>query len=193
MNRILIFLTAVLFAFVTAAGAAETTKSEKRLDSSAASIDKDSSGAGEKVVVERLEKEFKVDDARIKSLRDKKLGYGEIAIALSLAEKMPGGITDENVNKIMAMRQGPPVEGWGKIAQDLGTKLGPVISRVEKVRSETHKDIKKAERGEAAEKKKEKGEKMEKHEKMNDHEKMEKPEKMERPERPEMPDRGGRK
>ncbi len=87
-----------------------------------------------KPIVQRIEKEFNVDRSVIDGLRSKKLGYGEIAIVLSLADKLPGGITDANVDTIMSKRQGPPKEGWGKIAKDLGLNLGTVLSRVEKVK-----------------------------------------------------------
>ncbi len=66
-------------------------------------------------------------------MRDKKMGYGEIAIALSLCQKMPGGATDANIQQVMAMRQGTPAMGWGEIAKKLGTKLGPAVSQVRNV------------------------------------------------------------
>ncbi|MBI5587449.1 MAG: hypothetical protein HY889_03675 [Deltaproteobacteria bacterium] len=193
MKKLFMLLTAIFFVFaVTVAGAAET-KQETGLGTKAAEINKLGGEAkGEKAVTERLEKQFGVDEARIKSLRDKKLGYGEIAIALSLAEKLPGGITDGNVDKIMTMRQGPPVEGWGNVARKLGVKLGPVVSGVEKVRSETNKEMKRAEREEMQREKKEKHEKIEKGEKGERPEKMERPEPHGRPERPETPVHGRR-
>ena len=136
MKKIFLILALITIACIAITPGAYAAGDESALEGKAAALDKKAGGPeGEKPIVERLEKEFKVDDARIKSLRDKKLGYGEIAIALSLAEKMPGGITDANVDKIMSMRKGPPVEGWGNIAKKLGTKLGPVISRVERVGS----------------------------------------------------------
>lgn len=193
MKKLFMFFTAVLFVFaVMAVGAAET-KEESGLETKAAEINKLGGEAkGEKAVTERIEKQFNVDDARIKSLRDKNLGYGEISITLSLAKRLPGGITDENVNKIISMRQGPPVEGWGKIAKDLGVKLGPVVSGVEKVRSETHKEMKRAGREELNREKKEKHEKIEKDEKGERPEKMERPEPHGRPDRPETPGHGRR-
>lgn len=77
----------------------------------------------------RLKSEYKVDDARVNALRDKKYGYGEISKVLALAEKMPGGITDENVNKITALREGPPKMGWGQIAKQQGVTLGKVVGK----------------------------------------------------------------
>jgi hypothetical protein len=79
--------------------------------------------------------EFKVDDARVQGLRDQKLGYGEISKVLALAEKMPGGITDENVKAVVAMRQGPPVQGWGQIAKKQGVTMGSLNGREKNVKA----------------------------------------------------------
>jgi hypothetical protein len=174
MKRVFLIFMAVLIAGINTAAWAEASKEEARIEKDASALDKDTNKPeGEKMVVQRLEKEFHVDDARINSLRGQKLGYGEIAIVLAMAEKLPGGITDATVNKIMSMRHGPPVEGWGKIAMNLGFKLGPVISKVERVKAEARKDIEKVHR-----------EKVEKVEKVEKKEKYEKVEKIERHERP---------
>ncbi len=133
---IIITVLALSLTMLSAAGAA--TKEEKTLNKEATEIDTTTNTAGGKnAVVLKLEKEFNVPESRITSLRDKKLGYGEITIVLSLCNTMPGGITDANVNEVMAMRAGPPVMGWGEIANKLGTKLGPVVSHVESVNKET--------------------------------------------------------
>lgn len=116
---------------------------------------------------EKLKTEYKVDEARIESLRAKSLGYGEIKNVLAIAEKMPGGISDANVDKIMALRQGPPVMGWGEIAKKQGVTLGSVV-------------------GKGAEKKAEKASKPGKPEKAV------RPEKPSRPERPGKAEHGKR-
>ncbi|MBI4351090.1 MAG: hypothetical protein HY550_06605 [Elusimicrobia bacterium] len=114
--------------------AEEMTSDEKKLDKASMETDKEAGEPGDgKTVTEKIKAEFGVDDARVRGLRDQKLGYGGITIVLALARTMPEGITDANVAKIMALRQGPPVMGWGKIAKELGLKLGPVISNVKKV------------------------------------------------------------
>lgn len=180
MKKILMLLTAVFFIFTVAAAQA-ASKDEKRLEVRAAELNRDASEpAGEKVVTDRIEKEFGVDEARVKSLRDKGLGYGEVAISLSLAKTLPGGITDENVDKVLAMRQGPPKEGWGNIARKLGVKLGPVVSGVDKVRTEARKDLRKAERERVEKEKMEKGERREKMDGMEHG----RPDRVERPEAP---------
>lgn len=146
---------------------------------------------GETVVVDRIEKEFDVDEATVKALRDKKLGYGEISIALSLAERLPGGITDENIDKVISMRQGPPVQGWGNVARDLDLSLKPTAKHLEKVGAESMKgDAQKEQVRQEKSQKIEKAGKPEKAEKLERIERIERVEKIEKIERPE---RGGRK
>jgi hypothetical protein len=78
---------------------------------------------GAEGVRDRLAAKFDVDESRIDSLRDEKLGYGEIDHALTLAERLPGGITDENVNHVLELRQEQGM-GWGQIAHEFDTSLG---------------------------------------------------------------------
>src|SRR5260221_14480544 len=71
---------------------------EKKMVEVSARVDTESHEPGDAKKVEaRLEKEFDVTDARIGSLRQKGLGYGEISIALSLAKQFPGGINVQNM------------------------------------------------------------------------------------------------
>jgi hypothetical protein len=180
-NKMRLFLTGLfLCAAMPALAQDKKPADEKKLDSAAVQLDKDAAKPyGEKLVTDRIKTEFKVDDARIQGLREQKLGYGEISIALSLAKGLPGGITDANVQKVMAMRQGPPVMGWGKIAKNLNVKMGPVISGVKKMSAE----VRKQEAKDAKIEKKD-SDKNEKNEKMEKHERNEKAEKAERPDRP---------
>lgn len=156
-----------------------------------AGIDSDASTrAGEAAVISKIVNEFGVEEAVVKDLRGRKLGYGEITLALSLAERLPGGLTPENLDMVMDARQGPPVQGWGNVARsfDLGLKpsqhrlekVGEAAAGKERVRHEKAEKVAKVERAE-------------KRERIERVERVERPEKPERVERPERPDRGGRK
>ncbi len=135
-------ILAVALLLAGTAWAAET-REEKALDRSAADISKNAgTEKGATVVTQRIEKEFGVTEAQVTALRDKKLGYGEISIVYSLASKMPGGITDANVQQVMTLRQGPPVMGWGEIAKKLDLKLGPAVSQVRGFAKDTDRDVK---------------------------------------------------
>src|SRR5438876_552308 len=71
---------------------------------------------GKKGVIERLKKRFHIDEGQIQDLRDKHLGYGEIGIVYSLAEHMPGGIMEQNINQILELHRSGDKPGWDKIA-----------------------------------------------------------------------------
>jgi hypothetical protein len=151
MKRIMSSLAGVLTLSLLMLGAAYAaeTREEKALSKDAAEISKTAStekGAG--VVTQKIEKEFDVTEAQVTALRDKKLGYGEITIVFSLASKLPGGISDANVEQIMALRQGPPVMGWGEIAKKLGFKLGPAVSQVKTVARDTDREMEHMGKGE---------------------------------------------
>ena len=106
-----------------------------------------------------------------------KMGNGNVKIALSLAEAnlAKRGITDPTPAQLKAemtaiLNDRAAGQGWGKIAQERGFKVGDLM------RSE------KAERNARAEK-------VERHARVD---KPERPERPEKPERPERPDRSGR-
>lgn len=158
--------------------AQEKSRDEKKLDAAAASLDKEAGAPdGQKTVVNKIMETYKVDEARVQALRDQKLGYGEVSIALGLAQGLPGGINDENVAKVMALRQGPPVMGWGKLAKELGLKLGPVVSKVNKAAESARGKGKPSGAGKPAG--------------AEGRDKAERPERGERPQRPERPGKGG--
>jgi hypothetical protein len=140
MIRSFKFVVSTLVLLVTVMGTAwaAETREEKDLSKEAAAISATAKNAqGEKVVTGRLEKEFNVTESQIQALRDKKLGYGEISIVLSMASKMPGGATDVNIGQIMTLRQGPPRMGWGGVC----TKLGPMVSQMKTMNRETHQEM----------------------------------------------------
>jgi hypothetical protein len=190
----LVFTSAVAFAASPVVFA--STDIEVTIDQEVIEINEDASTPyGEVAVIGKIEKEFNVDKSVITGLRGQKLGYGEISIALSLAERLPGGITAENIDKIISMRQGPPVTGWGNVARDLDLRLKPAAGHLEKVSAEAKKEIVKHERATKLEKaaKLERVEKAQRPERVEKIERIEKVERIERIERPERPERSARK
>ncbi len=146
MKRACLNLGAVLVMILLISGAAqaELSKAEKNLGREAKRLTETASKpVGEKAVLKKIEVEFKVSDAQVQALRDRMLGYGEVAIVLSLAQKMPGGVAEVNVQKVLSLRQGPPVAGWGQVARQLGTKLGATVSQLKKMNNASNRAIKK--------------------------------------------------
>jgi len=122
--------------------------------------------AGERRVTDAIAKDYKADPSVVTDLRNRKMGYGEIAIALALSQELM------KQNKTMSQSQALDTilakrtagEGWGQIAHDLHLKLGHVRNELKKA----EKQVARVERAEKAEKV----------------EKMEKPEKPAKVERP---------
>ena len=153
----LLFTGLFLCAAIIPAFAQKKPTEEQTLETCAGELDKKYS-EGQQRVAEKIIAEFEVADGLIVGLRFKKMGYGEIAIALGLAQGLHRIIQEEDLRKIVELRQGPPVMGWGRIAGDLGLKLGPVISKIRKISAEVRKDEKGDKAKEAeAEKLKEQG------------------------------------
>ncbi|MEJ2366408.1 MAG: hypothetical protein P8017_17370 [Deltaproteobacteria bacterium] len=78
---------------------------------------------------------FQIDPATVNELRNSGQGWGEITIELSIADHLfkqdpPAFLTfGDALDRVIDLRASG--EGWGRIAQDLGLKLGPIISAVE--------------------------------------------------------------
>jgi hypothetical protein len=88
---------------------------------------------GRKRIAEAIAKEMKVSDKLVSDLRGRKLGYGEITVALALSQQL---MKREKVTQQQALDRvlGPRKsgQGWGAIARDLGLKLDDVLSEVKK-------------------------------------------------------------
>jgi hypothetical protein len=111
-----------------------TSSTESELNGDASTIDQESKTKGSQVVTQKIMDRFDVTEEQVADLRKKKMGYGEISILYSLASKMEGGATEENVQKLLEMRQSHM--GWGKIAQKVDLKLGPVLTDVRKTKQD---------------------------------------------------------
>jgi len=144
------------------------TREEKALETSAGELDKSAdTPEGGRRVIDKIIAQYNVDEARVQGLRLKHLGYGEIAIVFGLVQDMRRGIRDKNLYRIVALRQGPPVMGWGDVAKALGLKLGPVVRRVREISSGVRKQEKIDKPGENKKAKEEKEKKDKNAEKMD--------------------------
>src|SRR2546425_3389174 len=144
----------VVALFVTTAAAQSSgpvdpseQKHAERLGAEAKELDakagKATTPEGQRRVTEAIAKDFKVDPSVVTDLRNRKMGFGEITIALALSQELMK--RDNTLNQQQALdavlAKRAAGEGWGKIAHDLSLKLGHVRSKVEKAekqRSEEH-------------------------------------------------------
>src|SRR5512143_3860535 len=140
--NVLVLFTFLSLVFGGIAGA-ESSKDERNLEREAKRLnDTAAKPDGERAVLKELSTTFKTGEPAIRSLRDRTPGYGEVAIVLSLAQTLPGGATDANVQKVMALKHGPPVMGWGQVARQLNVKLGRTVSQVRKTANNSNREIK---------------------------------------------------
>lgn len=116
---------------------------EAQLESVRKEIDRDSTMV-ETDKIQSLAQQFNVTPETVQSLHAGKQGWGETSIELAMAQHLTQ--TDattyptmtEALNKIEGLR-GQKM-GWGKIANSLGFKLGPVVSAAQHVRNELRRE-----------------------------------------------------
>ncbi len=135
----------IIFVLVNAgaATAVSTADHERKLNDTTAMLDKAARQPnGEKAVVDRLAKTFNIPADRIAALKDRTPGYGEIAVLLTIADKMAGGLTNPNINKVLTLRQAH--KGWGEIARSVDVKIGSVVNRMDAIGRDANRDVLKA-------------------------------------------------
>ena len=159
----------------TPAALAQTDADQARVEAVAKDIDKDTASKASGTQVPVLSKEFNVTPNTVEDLRTKH-GWGGVTIELAMAQhltqtdpKTYPTMTDA-LQKLDTLRENK--EGWGKIAKDLGFKLGPVVSAAEHARHELVRDLHQ--------------DRIQKVEKV---ERVERPDHPQRPEQPERPER----
>ena len=91
------------------------------------------SADGRKRIAEAIAKQMDVSDKLVSDLRGRKLGYGELTVALGLSRQL---MKRDKLTQQQALDRvlGPRRHGlgWGAIARDLGVKLDDVVSDVKK-------------------------------------------------------------
>ena len=147
-----------------------------------------------------LAKKSGVEQATITQMRKDGMGWGGIEISLALAQKLSASTATSTTPLTMSdaliqvMDKRKAGEGWGKIAKDLGFKLGEIV-RVVKAKphdksAETSATHEKVEKPETSEKPEHMGrpESTGKPQELGKPEKSDKPEKQEKPDKPEKAD-----
>jgi hypothetical protein len=161
---------------------------EATIEATAKAIDKDTANKGQALRMEALSRQFRLTPEEIQEIRARKQGWGEVTTQLAMAQQLSQSdpktypTIQSALTKIESLRADKM--GYGKIAKDLGFKLGPVVSDAKHVRNELAQELR-AERPQKADK-------LEKMERAERAERPARPERPERPVRPEKPERPGR-
>ena len=88
---------------------------------------------GRRRVAETIAKQFNVPEKLVNDLRGRKVGYGELTVAMALSQQMikRDKVTQQQaLDKVLGLRHSG--HGWGVIARDLGLKLSDAVSAVKK-------------------------------------------------------------
>jgi hypothetical protein len=88
---------------------------------------------GRKRIAEAIAKQMDVTDKLVTDLRGRKLGYGELTVALALSRQLMkrDKVTQQQaLDRVLGPRKSG--QGWGAIARDLNLKLDDALSDVKK-------------------------------------------------------------
>ncbi len=186
-NRAILIAQALALAAVLAGPVAYAEVSDdQQLQDEQQNIDntakRDAEGA------DKLAKEFDVTTDTVTGLCDERRGWGEITIELAMAQQLmkTNSTTYSDMESALAKIKSMRVagEGWGLIAKNLGFKLGPVVSAVQRARH----DVVQAGRTEHAETK----DKIDRYAMADRMDRSGRPDRPDRSERPDRLEHGGR-
>ena len=111
----------------------ELRAEQKRLDTDSARV-MAATPDGRQRVTETIAKHFNVPEKAVTDLRSRKMGYGEVTVAMALAQQVvrrEKTLTQpEAADKLVALRKSG--QNWAIIARDRGLKLGDAVSAVKK-------------------------------------------------------------
>ncbi len=141
-SRIVVLIVLLLAAGISAV--ARTMRGDaERLQAGIAQVDRTAEAPkGEQAVTAGLARLFSVSGDRIRGLRAKQLGLGEIAALLAAATELDGGATDANVNKLAELRLGNV--GWVQLARAFNIDLAKASRKVDMVRQNARDLMKKS-------------------------------------------------
>jgi hypothetical protein len=123
---------------------ARSNSDETQLETIKKDIDHGTTSSPSSDKVKTLSSQFNVDPGVIEQLRANNQGWGETTIELAMAQRLTQidvktyPTMAEALNKIELLRS--QKMGWGRIAKDLGFKLGPVVSAASHSRNELRKE-----------------------------------------------------
>ena len=170
---------------------ARANSDEAQLETIKQEIDRGATSSASSDKINTLSSQFKVDSSVVEQLRAKNQGWGETSIELAMAQRLTQTdaktyptMTDA-LNKVETLRS--QKMGWGKIANSLGFKLGPVVSAASHTRNELRKESRLEKSSDSL-----KSEKSEKTDRSAKTEKIERSDSAGRPERVARPERAER-
>ncbi len=73
---------------------------------------------------------YLIDDHIIDVVRDQEVEYGEMFTVFAMAERMPGGVNEDNVTKVIDIQKGRLTQkSWQEVAGVVGVEMDVVTRR----------------------------------------------------------------
>jgi gas vesicle protein len=126
--------------------AVHTPAEEAEINAIQQNMDKNAAMGPDQDHAQALAQQFNIPASEVERLRNDGQGWGEIKIELSMAQHLVK--TDPQTyptfsDALKRVEEERDLgKGWGKISDDLGFKLGPVISEAQQVGRETRMETK---------------------------------------------------
>ena len=95
----------------------------------------------DQIITKKLTDSFKVSKDKVDSLLSRTMQVGDVAATLAFADKMSGGVTDANINKVVTAKT---KGGWDQVAKNLNVDIADVASKLSSFEDDAHKSIKQA-------------------------------------------------
>ncbi len=95
------------------------------------------SPAGERSLSQSLESQFKPHAGQIADLRKQRLGYGDISVVLAVASRLRGGVSKQNIERIVTSWKSPRSGNWAKVARSFGVRVEHVVLQIENLKPGT--------------------------------------------------------
>jgi hypothetical protein len=94
------------------------------------------------VAKKRLSDKYDLTLGQVDGLLNRNIEYGDLAAVVTFAKEMRGGVKDENINKVMNLRQSGME--WDQIAEKLNLDLSDIAGALSRFEDGTHSRIKEA-------------------------------------------------
>lgn len=88
---------------------------------------------GESAVATLLQTEFNITPLFLKNQRGQVLTYGNVAVLLSVSQKLTGGLTQHNIDNVLADLQSSPAQSWKSIIDRHNGDFLAVLAQVQRL------------------------------------------------------------
>jgi hypothetical protein len=96
----------------------------------------------QKIIKKQIVDTYSLMNSKVDYLLSRNMTYGDAAATLAFASHMPGGTTDENINRVVDLQKAG--NGWDRIATSLGVPTSIVADSLSALENNVHMGVKEA-------------------------------------------------